>query len=52
MSEKKIANFVEKFTCNYVTPALWAAEVKSVQDSKATFDNMVVRLDLFFELTI
>ena len=43
LSEKKVSNIVEKFTCTYVTPTLWAAEVKSVQDSKATFDNMVVR---------
>ena len=42
LSEKKVSNIVEKFTCTYVTPTLWAAEVKSVQDSKATFDNMVV----------
>ena len=48
LAEKKVANVVEKFTCNYATPTLWAAEVKSVQDSKATFDNMVVSFFVCF----
>ena len=48
LAEKKVANVVEKFTCNYATPTLWAAEVKSVQDSKATFENMVVSFFVLF----
>jgi len=44
LSEKKVANFVEKFTCFHVTPTLWANEVKSVHDSEARFDNMVIKV--------
>jgi hypothetical protein len=42
MTEKKTASIVEKFTCAFVTPTLWSEEVESVQQSKASFDNMTV----------
>ena len=44
LSDKKTANVVEKFTSTNVTPALWNSEVRRIQETKASFDNMTVIL--------
>lgn len=35
---------MEKFTSTHVTPALWNSEVRRIQETKASFDNMTVIL--------
>jgi len=39
-----VARVIEKFTTAFVSPTLWASEVLRIQESRATFDNMTIKV--------
>jgi len=45
LSDKRIANVVEKFTSSKVAPSLWSEEVERINSVKEnTFDNMTIKV--------
>jgi hypothetical protein len=42
-SDKRTANFVEKFTTNEASPVLWSEEAQRINSSKS-YDNMTTKV--------
>lgn len=44
LTDKRTSSIVEKFTCAQVTPSLWTEEVERVNQTKASFNNMTIKV--------